>query len=109
MPKSYHETNEELKRRSLQLGHKRSSKPENKRNNEENKGLRERIQQIAPERRPIGLSQRLLQTLAVQSETVVLPRQRSDRADRPSGFAGKLSRFLVGFLVGLVLEHNNTL
>ena len=106
---THHETNEEVESASLPPGHKDSSIPENECNDKENERLREREQCTAPDSSPVRPSERFLQTLAVQSKTVIFPRKRSDGTNRSSSFTGQVGGVFMGLFVGLILEHDNSL
>jgi len=107
--KAYHETDEEVKRIRLEVGHQARAIPENEGNDEENHGLGERIQAVGPNCSAVRLAERLLERLAVLAQAVLLTGKRGDSANGSSGLASEMSRFFVSLLVGLVLEDNDTL
>ena len=106
---THHETNEELESASLSLGYKDSSIPKNERDDEENEGLRKRVECTAPDSSAVRPLERFLQTLAVQSKTVIFPGKRSDGTNRPSGLTGQMGGVFMGLFVSLILEHDNSL
>jgi len=106
---THDESNEELEGASLPLGHEDSTIPENERDDEENERLREREECAAPDSSAIRPLERFLQTLAVQSKTVIFPSKRSDGTNRPSGFTGQVGGVFMGLFVSLILEHDNSL
>jgi hypothetical protein len=87
---THHETNEELKGGSLPFGHEDSSIPKNECDDEENERLRESVKCIAPDSSAVRPSERFLQTLAVQSKTVIFPSKGSDGTNRSSSFTGQV-------------------
>jgi len=109
-PKNTHDkTNEELEKASLPLGHEDSSIPENECDDKENHRLREREECAAPDSTAVRPSERFLQTLAVQSKTVIFPSKGSDSTNRSSGFTGQVGGAFMGLFVSLILEHDNSL
>ena len=106
---THHETNKELESASLPLGHKDSSIPKNECDDEKGERVAERVECTAPDSSAVRPSERTLQTLAVQSKTVIFPRKRSDGTNRSSSFTGQIGGAFMGLFVGLILEHDNSL
>ena len=103
------EGDEELEGGEFEGGHQARSVPEHQCDDEERHGLRASVDQVTPQRCPVGLLQGGFETLAVQAQAVRLPSKRCDGANRSSSLAGELSGRLVGLLVLLILEDNDML
>ena len=71
--------------------------------------MAERVECTAPDSSAVRPSERTLQTLAVQSKTVIFPRKRSDGTNRSSGFTGQVGGVCMGLFISLILEHDNSL
>ena len=104
---TYHETDEELERRELAIGHEARTEPEDERDDKEGHRLRQGVDEVTVDRRPVRGAERLLETLAVQPQAVGLASERRDGADGTSGLASKLSGLLVRTLVLLILQNDD--
>lgn len=62
---AYHEPDEELERAGFKSRHKGGAKPEDKGNDEEDEGLRECKQHVAPDSSSVRVSQGKLQAFAI--------------------------------------------
>ena len=76
MENTYHETDEEVESGDLLFRYETCTEPEDERDNVERHRLRQRIDQVTPQRNTVRVLQRLFQALAVNCAAVFLTGQR---------------------------------
>ena len=106
---THHKTDEELECGRFKPRDKSSTVPEDERDDKEDEGLRERVEEITPDSRLVRLAQGSLQRFRVEPEAVFLTSESSDSANGSGGLARQLRGVFVRLLVGLVLENDNAL
>ena len=106
---TYHETDEERKRRCFLTGNERRSPPEDQCKDPEDLGLSECIEQITPNGCSVRFAKWLFQIFTVNSQTILFASKGSNCSDRTGGFTCQLSRLCMSLLVGLILENDHTL
>ena len=98
-----------MERCVLLVGDQAGTVPEHERHDEEDHGLRQGPQEVAPECRLLRVLQRLVETAGVDVAAVLLTSERSDGTNSTCSLASELGGVLVRALVHLVLKDDDTL
>jgi hypothetical protein len=106
---THHEADKERSGSILSRTDELRTVPEHESNNEEDHRLGQRIERIAVECSLVGATERTLERSAIGIAAVTFTSERSDSLDGTGSLASDLSRILMGGLVRLVFQDNDTL